>query len=133
LTEVAERWLASADRPGVAVEGVTVFLLAMGAFLALMIAAWVATASTAGERERKREEAERLRRLELEAELGEIRRQVGAPNEKWLLDAQGLEALRTQAPDRYPSLTGGQTPEEFWVFWTPQRIDEWRENRGPGL
>jgi Flp pilus assembly protein TadB len=117
----------------VAVEDVTVFLLAMGAFLALMIAAWVATASTAGERERKREEAQRLRRLELEAELGEIRRKVAAPNEKWLLDAQGLEALRTQAPDRYPSLTGGQTPEEFWVFWTPQRIDEWRENRGPGL
>lgn len=111
---------------------VRVFLLAMGAFLALLIAAWVATVSTVGERERKREEAERLRRLELEAELRELRRQVDAPNEKWLLDARGLEALRTRAPDRYPPLTGGQTPEEFWVFWTPQRIDEWRENRDFG-
>lgn len=114
-------------------EDATVFLLAMGAFLALLIAAWVATVSTVGERERKREEAERLRRLESEAELRELRREVAAPNDKWLLDAQGLEALRAQAPDRYPRLTGGQTPEEFWIFWTPQRVDEWRENRRPGM
>jgi hypothetical protein len=110
-------------------EGVTVFLLAMGAFLAILIAAWVATVSTIGERERKREEAERRRRLELEAELRELRERIGMPNEKWLLDAQGLEALRTQAPSWYPPLIGGQTPEEFWSFWTPERVEEWRTSR----
>ncbi len=108
------------------------FALAMGAFLALMIAAWVATTSTVGERERKRIEAERLRRLELEEELRELRTQVASPNDKWLLDPDGLEALRAQAPDRYPPLTGGQTPEEFWFFWTPQLIDEWRDARRTG-
>jgi hypothetical protein len=107
-----------------------VFLLAMGAFLAILIAAWVATVNTIGERERKRQEAERLRRLELEAELRELRKQVGGTNEKWLLDAQGLEALRTQAPSWYPPLIGGQTPEEFWSFWTPARVEEWRADRG---
>jgi hypothetical protein len=103
----------------------------MAAFLALLIAAWVATVSTVGERERRREVAERLRQLEFEAELRELRSHVAEPNEKWILDPQGLEALRSQAPDRYPPLIGGQTPEEFWVFWTPQRVDEWRESRRP--
>jgi hypothetical protein len=113
-------------------EAVTFFALAMGAFLALMIAAWVATASTVGERERKRVEAERRRRLEFEGELLELRAHVASPNDKWLLDPHGLEALRAQAPDRYPPLSGGQTPEEFWFFWTPQLVDEWRDARRRG-
>jgi hypothetical protein len=103
-------------------------MLAMGAFLAIMIAAWVAT-FTVGEREQKRRELERLRLLEVEAELRELGRQMPSPNDKWLLDVPGLEALRSRAPDRYPRLSGGQTPDEFWAFWTPERVDEWRDSR----
>jgi hypothetical protein len=112
------------------VENVTFFLLSMGAFLAILIAAWVATVSTVGERERKRRESELLRVLELEAELRELRSEIATPNDKWILDAPSLEAIRSRTPDRYPPLSGGQTPDEFWAFWTPQRVDEWREGRG---
>ena len=111
------------------VASTTIILLAMGAFVALLMASWVATVSTVGERERRRDHAGRLRRLELEAEWRELREHVGSHNEKWLLDARGLEALREQAPERYPPFTGGQMPEEFWEFWTPRRVDEWRQTQ----
>jgi hypothetical protein len=106
------------------------FLLAIGAFLVILIVAWVVTVTTIGERERRRHDAERLRQLLLEDDLRELRKQMPNQKDKWLLDAQGMEALRAQAPDRYPPMTGGQTPDEFWAHWTPARVDEWREKSG---
>jgi hypothetical protein len=109
---------------------VTGSLLALGAFLVILIVVWVVTVKTLGERERRRAEGERLRHLQMEAELRALRKSLPPQRDKWLLDARGMEALRAQAPDWYPPLTGGQTPEEFWDYWTPDRVDEWREKRG---
>jgi hypothetical protein len=107
------------------------FLFAMAVLIAILVMAWVVTFGTIGQRERRKLEQGRLRQLHLEEELLELRKQVSPTKDKWLLDAQGMEGLRSRAPERYPPLTGGQTPEEFWSYWTPDRVDEWRRNRGP--
>jgi hypothetical protein len=115
----------------VALDGhVITLLLAMVALIVVLIVAWVVAVNTIGERERKRHDAERLRQLLLEEELHELRKQMPNQKDKWLLDSQGMEALRAQAPERYPAMTGGQTPEEFWAYWTPARVDEWRRKWG---
>jgi hypothetical protein len=93
------------------------------------MAAWVVTVGTIGQLERRRHEEERSWQLQLEEELRELGKQV-QPTDKRLLDAQGMEVLRSPASERYPPLTGGQTPEEFWAYWAPDRVDEWRGNQG---
>lgn len=92
---------------------VIAFLLATAAFIAIVMAAWVVTVGTIGQRERRRHEEERSRQLQLEEELRELGKQVQPTKDKWLLDAQGMEVPRSPASERYPPLTGGQTPEEF--------------------
>lgn len=111
------------ERKGYAVDGrVIAFLLATAAFIAIVMAAWVVTVGTIGQRERRRHEEERSRQLQLEEELRELGKQVQPTRDNWLLDAQGMEVLRSPASERYPPLTGGQTPEEFWAYWAPDRL-----------
>lgn len=50
----------------------------------------------------------------------------------WLVGPEGLQILRARSPDRYPPLSEGQTPEEYYEYWTPDRVDEWRKTKGIG-
>lgn len=43
------------------------------------------------------------------------------------LELLALEAERRQHPDDYPMRALGTHIDEYWAYWTPERLDSWRE------